>query len=384
MLKIIVVGGGINGVCTAYHLARTGIKTTLIEKNHLAAMASGWTLGGVRQSGRHLAELPLALAAVDEWESLSDHLRADTGYTRCGNMRLAKSEEEANYIRSMVELQRESGLIIDLIDGQEARRQAPALSKHIVLASLCMSDGFANAVATTKAYAEAACRYGASIIENCTAIKIIEKNSKIIGVETSSGYLDADCVVITAGIHTPSFLKPLGIELPLSIQCVHVAETAPIPQLFQHVFGVAKANCAGRQNHNGQFRYTTGIGPYHGNSEQWTVEDLKPTSECLNNLKYLVSEFIPALRDVEPENIWGGLIDLTPDALPVIDRLDKIDGLVVGAGFSGHGFGIAPSIGRILAALAAGKKIKHNIDAFRLDRFSRKQFQKNQKLTLNG
>ena len=133
MLKVIVVGGGINGVCTAYHLARTGIKTTLIEKNHLAAMASGWTLGGVRQSGRHLAELPLALAAVDEWESLSDHLRADTGYTRCGNMRLAKSEEEANYIRSMVELQRESGLIIDLIDGQEARRQAPALSKHIVL-----------------------------------------------------------------------------------------------------------------------------------------------------------------------------------------------------------------------------------------------------------
>jgi sarcosine oxidase subunit beta len=70
--------------------------------------------------------------------------------------------------------------------------------------------------------------------------------------------------------------------------------------------------------------------------------------------------------------------------LPVIDRLDKIDGLVVGAGFSGHGFGIAPSTGRILAALATGKKIKHNIDAFRLDRFSRKKFQKNQKLTLNG
>lgn len=384
MTRVIIIGGGINGVVTAYHLAQQNTKVTLIEKQHLGAMASGWTLGGVRQSGRHAAELPLARAAVAEWVGLSDHLKSDTGYTQSGNMRLAKDASEAQFIERMVNEQRAMGLVIDLLSGDEARHHAPALSESITRASLCKSDGFANPLATVNAYAGAAKKSGAEILENHAAHAVVVKDNKIVGVETNHGFLAADCVVMTAGTHTPNLLKPLGLHLPLSVQSVRVVETGPIEFLFPHVFGVAQANCAGRQDQQGRFRYTSGIGPYLGDSEHWTTEALKPTSDETRALKQLAAQFLPALENIPHEKTWGGLIDLTPDALPVIDRSAKIEGLVIGAGFSGHGFGIAPATGRILAALVTGDPIKHDLSPFRLNRFSEAEFHNQGVLSLNG
>ena len=384
MTKVVIIGGGINGLITAYHLARKGLKVTVIEKQHLGSMASGWTLGGVRQSGRHHAELPLALTAVAEWHTLSDTLQADTGYTQNGNMRLAKTPDEAHFIEAMVAEQRQRGLTIELLSGDEARRHAPALSPEITRASLCKSDGFANPMATVTAFAHAAKRHGAEILEHHAAHTLIAKDGKIGGVETSHGFLAANWVVVTAGTHTPKLLEPLGLTLPLSVQCVRVAETSPLPFLFQHVFGVAQANCAGRQDQEGRFRYTTGIGPYHGDSEAWSIASLKPSDDEISQLKALVSQFLPALEKSEPEKSWGGLIDLTPDALPVIDHSPNHSGLVIGAGFSGHGFGIAPTTGRILAALVTGEPISHDITPFRIDRFSVSTHYEAGALSLNG
>jgi sarcosine oxidase subunit beta len=374
MNKVVIIGGGINGVATAYHLARTGMTVRVIEKQHLGSMASGWTLGGVRQSGRHDAELPLALSAVEEWQDLSTQLNADTGYVQSGNMRLARSDAQAAFINSMVASQKAKGLSLDILSGEDARRHAPALSEKIVLASLCKSDGFANPLATVNAYAQAAKQYGAEIVEQCTAFAITTRNGKVTGVETNSGHFAADYVVVTAGTHTPALLKPLGLHLPLSVQCVRVNETGPIPFLFPHVFGVAEANCAGRQDQAGRFRYTTGIGPYNGDSENWTTESLKPSSAEIHALRELASGFLPVLADIEPEHAWGGLIDLTPDALPVMDRSSSHEGLIIGAGFSGHGFGIAPS----------GDPISHDIKPFAIDRFSALNHEQKAVLSLNG
>ena len=384
MTQMIIIGGGINGVATAYHLARKGMTVRVIEKQHLGSMASGWTLGGVRQSGRHHAELPLALSAVEEWQGLSDQLKSDTGYVQSGNMRLARTAQEATFIKTMVAEQRSKGLTLDLLSGDKARQHAPALSDSITLASLCPSDGFANPLATVHAYAQAAQQFGAEIIEQCAALEITTRNGQVTGVETSKGHLSADRVVVAAGTHTPALLRPLGIHLPLSVQCVRVIQTVPIPLLFPHVFGVAQANCAGRQDQQGRFRYTTGIGPYHGDSEKWTVERLMPSLEEIQSLRTLAAGFLPALGTIENAKSWGGLIDLTPDALPVIDRSKTYQGLVIGAGFSGHGFGIAPTTARILAALVCGDEITHDISPFRLNRFSQSENYDEGVLSLNG
>ena len=114
MTEVVVIGAGISGAATAYELATSGVRVTLIDRYGPAAMASGWTLAGVRQSGRHPAELPLAQAAVADWEHLSDKLGAPTYYTRRGNLRLARTEADLASLGAMVEAQSASGLELEM------------------------------------------------------------------------------------------------------------------------------------------------------------------------------------------------------------------------------------------------------------------------------
>src|SRR2546423_6570196 len=119
MLRIVIIGGGITGAAAAAELAREGQAVTLIEKHGIAAMASGWTLGGVRQSGRHPAELPLARAAVAIWGNLQQSLGADVEYRRGGNLRLARTQAEVDLIREIVANQRAQGLDLRFLPDTE-------------------------------------------------------------------------------------------------------------------------------------------------------------------------------------------------------------------------------------------------------------------------
>ncbi len=161
---VVIIGGGISGVAAAYELARRGIAVTLVEKGELASMASGWTLGGVRQSGRHPAELPLAQAAVRRWEVLTEELEADVEYRQQGNLRLARTPEEAGAMAAMVAEQQAFGLDLTYLpDHRSVLELAPALSEHVIAASYCPTDGHANPTATVRAFAAAAVRLGANI-----------------------------------------------------------------------------------------------------------------------------------------------------------------------------------------------------------------------------
>src|SRR5215217_8595585 len=120
--EVVIIGGGISGTAAAYELARSGAKVTLLERGELASMASGWTLAGVRQSGRHPAELPLATAAVDRWMSLNAELDADVEYRQDGNLRLARTPDEVPVIEGVVATGRASGLDLSLLsDGAAVR-----------------------------------------------------------------------------------------------------------------------------------------------------------------------------------------------------------------------------------------------------------------------
>lgn len=133
---IIIIGGGISGVSATYEIARAGHRVTLLEKTRLGAMASGWTLGGVRQSGRHPVELPLAQAAVARWQTLDQELGQPTGYRQGGNLRLARSDDEVATIRALVADQRALGLDLEFLpDLQAVREVAPAVGDAVLAAS---------------------------------------------------------------------------------------------------------------------------------------------------------------------------------------------------------------------------------------------------------
>ena len=384
MQRIVIVGAGITGCATASGLSREGHRVTLVEKSRVAAMASGWTLGGVRQSGRDPAELPLATAAISLWATLHERLDADVEYRRGGNLRLARTPAEVDVIRTMVDRQRALGLELTYLpDNASIRVVAPAISRDVLAASLCVGDGHANPVKATLAFADDARRHGAEIREGIGARALRVRSGRIVGVELDNGSIvDADCVVVAAGINTPRLLRSAGIEFPLSIKRVHVVQTAPLPPVLQQVFGVANADCAGRQEADGRLRFTSGVESWAGDSERWSERELAPRDDEIRRVVDRVARVLPVVKTTPIHRTWGGLIDLTPDALPVIDA--PLPGLVVAAGFSGHGFCLGPVSGLLCADLALGRSPRHALDAFRLDRFVHASATATANLTLHG
>lgn len=380
---VIIIGGGITGLSAAYELARTGRRVILLEAQDFGAMASTWTLGGVRQSGRDPAEMPLARAAVTRWSGLDEELGMATGYRQHGNLRLARTDAEVTIIRNLVDHQTALGLDLRFLPtNEDVRAIAPAIGPTVRAASFCPGDGHADPLQVIAAYAHAARRHGAILKSRTPVLRLLARGQRVCGVETAEGKLESERVIVAAGTHTPALLAPLGIQLPLRIMRVCVLQTVPASPAFKQVFGVANADCAGRQEIDGRFRITTGVETWEGNRDRWDEASLRPSLSDVANLIARAAPLLPQLQKIGLEKVWGGLIDLTPDALPVLDAPTTHDGLIIAAGFSGHGFGIGPVSGEILKAMALGEQPRFELMPFRLDRFGADQT--TAPLTLHG
>jgi sarcosine oxidase subunit beta len=370
MADVAIIGAGISGAATAYELATAGLDVVLLDRYAPAAMASGWTLAGVRQSGRDPAELPLARAAVALWGRLAERLDAPTHYRRQGNLRLARSEAEMAALAAMVEEQSAAGLPISLLMGADAVRQiAPAVAATVVGASFCPSDGHADPKATVQAFVDAAVRAGAKTRFGERVLSIDRSGSRVSGVTTDKGHIPAGRVVLAAGIFGNELLRPLGLRVPLDVKMVTVLRSIPMPPTLDQVIGVVDGGCAGRQEFNGRFRYTSGIEPWHGQMEDGAQPRVRPAARNIAGTIESFGSLVPAIQDAPVDEIWAGLIDQTPDALPVLQRMTEPEGLVVAMGFSGHGFCLGPITGRIMAALVQGEDPGLPLGPFGIARF---------------
>ena len=370
---VVIIGGGISGTAAAYELTRHGARVTLLEQGDLASMASGWTLAGVRQSGRHPAELPLAMAAVRRWAGLSDELDADVEYRREGNLRLARTPAEVPVIERVIETGRAQGLDLTFLpDNRSVREIAPALSETVLAASFCPTDGHANPTESVRAFAAAAERHGATIRTGTTVSGIVAGGGRVTGVRTIDGTIAADVVVVAAGVHSGALVAPFGIDLPLRLRVVPVIQTIPLPPVLAPVLGVADADLAGRQQADGRLRFTGGGRDWgHGFADLANGYDLvQPKTAEVADIIARVSKVLPAFAEARVARVWGGLIDMTPDALPVIERPAAVDGLVLAAGFSGHGFCLGPITGQIIRELVLDGRASLPIEPFRGDRFA--------------
>jgi sarcosine oxidase subunit beta len=375
MADVVIIGAGISGSSSAYELAKEGLDVVLVDRFGPAAMASGWTLAGVRQSGRHPAELPLAKAAVDIWATLADELDSPTHYRRGGNLRLARTEEEAAVIEGIVRDQTAAGLELKLLEtNKDIREIAPAIAEHVLMASLCPSDGGADPSSTVLGFVRAAERLGAKTRFGERVLSIEVEDGKVAAVVTDQGRIPAKKVVVAAGIFGNEVLKPLGIDVPLQIPMVTVLRSAPLDAVLTQVIGVANADCAGRQEYNGRFRVTSGLQDWHGGlfetrTEVGTRPRVLPTGHSMAEVVDLFGDIVPAFATAQIEDYWAGLIDLTPDAIPVIDGDIGVEGLVVTMGFSGHGFCLGPITGKLVSDLVQERPARLAIEPFKYSRF---------------
>ncbi len=362
---VVIIGGGISGAAACYELARSGVSVILVEQGSLASMASGLSLGGVRQSGRAAAELPFSQAAVRRWKNLADELEADLEYRQEGNLRLARTSEEVETLAHMVEAQRALGLDLTFLpDNGAVREVAPALSEAVQAASYCPTDGHANPTATVQAFAAAAERHGASILTHTTATGIDVRGGRVIGVQTSAGPIATDVVVIAAGVHSDRLCRTVGLDLPLTTAHASIVQTTPLRPILQQVLGTANTDFSGRQAVGGRLLMNARVGPWQGlpNEERLAARVIATISDR-------VTEVLPAFGQAKIDQAWSGLLDITPDGLPVIERTSEVDGLIVAAGFSGHGFCLGPMTGRVIYELATEKQPSLPLHPFRHGRF---------------
>jgi len=373
MFDVAVVGAGISGSAAAYELARRGHSVVLIDQYGPASMASGWTLAGVRQSGRHPAELPLARSAVAIWQTLAEQLDGATHYRQVGNLRCARNETEVARIEAIVAEHNGLGLEMQLLRGDEVRRIAPLVAESIICASFCPTDGHADPHATVASFVEAGRRLGVATHfgEMVTSVRV--EGGRATGVATRTGFIPAGQLVLATGIYGNTLVEPFGYRVPYEVMSATMMRSVPTTAPHLPVIGVANGDTTLRQEVGGHFRIGGGHEVWDGQLELDPWPQVRPPAASVADLIARYSAIVPSLSGVKLDRLWCGLIDQTVDTLPVLDVLPQAGGLVLATGFSGHGFCLGPVTGEILADLAEGKASRHPIEAFGIARFSGQQ-----------
>src|ERR1700736_5819981 len=364
---VIVIGGGLHGCSCALHLARRGARVTVIEKDHVGRHASGVNAGGVRRLGRHLAEVPLAVAAMELWHRIGDLVDDDCGFDSHGQVKVAENEAELNALRARVdELKRLGFTHEELIDRAALQEIVPAVSEHCVGAVVCRRDGAANPYRTTLAFKRKAESLGVRFIEG-TAVTGIARNGGAWRVETGAGAHEAAVVVNCAGAWADRIAAALGEQVALEPIAPMLMITAPLPPFIKPVVGATGRPLSFKQFRNG----TVLIGGGHrgrldldANRTDLDFADLAASAQT-------VWDLFPVIRGAHVVRCWAGIEARMPDDIPVIGPSSTSEGVFHAFGFSAHGFALGPIVGAIIAELVTGGKTNLPIAPFRIDRFGR-------------
>jgi sarcosine oxidase subunit beta len=363
----VIIGGGVMGCSLAYNLAKQGLKPIVIEKSDIGGEASGANGGGVRQSARNLKEMPLAMESIQMYGHLHEELGMDVEYVREGNLRLCTTEEELNTMRQSVESQKAVGLQLEMLDRKQVLAMNPYVGEKVLGASFCPTDGHVNPFLVTYGFYKKARELGAVF---CTHEKVTDirlKKGRVTAVATDKQVIETDLVVNAAGIAGREIANMVGLDLPMRPVFSEAMITEPFPPLFKQMIGHAKGLFYGRQTVHGPFFWGGFVG-----TEQFIHRGGKPLFHFIGPaISQMVIDFFPILKNLNVIRTWSGLIAQMSDGIPVLGLTQEVPGFVFCTGFSGHGFGLAPVIGRLIAELIMDCQASIPISDFCYGRFSK-------------
>ncbi len=367
----VVIGAGVNGCAIGYNLAKRGLKVLILDKGDVCGQASGQNGGGVRQSARDPRELPLAMYSVSLFEGLADELGYDVEYVQGGNLRLCVTAEHETAMRDAVEKQRaEFGLPVEYLDHDAVREVNPHVADIVRGASYCPTDGHANPMLTTYAFLRKALALGAELRVQETVRSIRRSKGRVAAVVTNKGTYGAGLVVNVAGIGGRRVANMVGLDFPMTPVFTEALVTEAREPLFPQMIGTAASDFYGHQTEHGSFVWGGFIGYDAFLYDDRGVAERRPNyPEIASAICRTVLRYFPLLHDVHVTRVWSGLIAQVADKVPVLGAVAETPGYISATGFSGHGFGIAPAIGRVISQVALGETPDVDIAAFAHDRF---------------
>lgn len=368
---VVVIGGGIIGCATAYYLVKNGKSVIVLEgSDHIGNGGSSRNGGGVRQSGRDPRELPLVMYGIKNlWPRLSEELGVDCEYHQDGNLRLGKTEKHMQILQGLTDRAVACGLDVRMIDGEEVRKKNPYLSDAVIGASWCPTDGHANPLTTTLGYYKKARELGAHFITGEMVVELRKVKGRLRKVITKNNTYEGNYIVLAAGFESRELAGTVGIDIPMEKALLECLVTEAEPHMFDQMLGTAEADFYGHQTKHGSFVFGGSSGLEAVNKDNGTPVNSSITASCICRG---IMKYFPVLADAKIVRTWAGWMDRCADGVPVLGKTEEVPGLILAAGFSGHGFGIAPAVGEQLARLIIDGKTTIDLHELRYDRFRAK------------
>ncbi|NHL69320.1 FAD-binding oxidoreductase [Burkholderia ambifaria] len=409
---IVIAGAGIMGCAAAYYLGQRGLKAVVLDKSRIAGQQSTRAWGFVRQQGRESAEVPLMMAGMRIWEGLEQALGFDLEWRQGGCLYMADNDDDWTSFQAWLAVAREHGLDTRTLTRAEIDERVRGLSTQArTLGGLyTATDGQAEPRRVAAAFAARAADAGARFFEGCGVTAIETAGGAVVGVVTERGTIRTRRVICAAGATSFRLLDGVGIRLPQQAVRGTCMRTNVLPDvsastIWGHGLGI-------RQRRNGTINladdmqvdvdltlgHLRGLSLFwpqfwsqrekfrlHLNAAAWRdacariggaagpIEPRDPQPQpnrahaprALAKLKAI----FPALKDAQIVEAWGGLIDVLPDGIPVIDAPGTPSGLAIATGFCGHGFAMGPIVGRLLAEWVDTGEPSLDLSAFRARRF---------------
>ncbi len=414
---VVVIGGGVAGVATAYYLARRGQKVVLCEKGRIAGEQSSRNWGWVRQQGRDPAELPIMMEANRIWRGLVEETgEPDLEFTQSGCLYLADRADAMAKYEGWHAVAKQHQLDTELLSAAEVKRRYPNIVGDWTGGMITPSDGRAEPFVAVPALARAAVRAGAILREDCAVRTLDVTDGRVTGVATEAGRIRADRVVLAGGGWSTHFAGNAGLDLPQLAVRSTVMRTARAPDTI--IPNISSPGLAIRRRADGGYSVTSSDLAEHylspksfryfrkylklmrlsakdvrvrpvapkdfpgawGAKRRWTADETSPfeamrvlnpdpSPEVIARVKARLPLRFPEFSGVEIAEAWAGMIDVTPDAVPYLGEDHRLAGLFYATGLSGHGFGIGPAVGKLTADLVMGRSPGHDLRRFRTNRF---------------
>ncbi len=417
-VDVVVIGGGVIGISTAYFLVRSGVSVMVCEKGRVAGEQSSRNWGWIRQQARDAAELPIAIDSVNSWENLASEIARttgeDIGFTRRGVLYAAESDAELADYERWLDIAAQHQLDTKMLSPGEVDALVEGKPGQWRGGMFTPSDGRAEPFKAVPALAKTVQKHGGLIREDCAVRGIETAGGRICGVNTELGPVRAQSVVCAGGAWSTLFMANLGVNLPQLTVRATVARTAPGPEIYAGN-GAFKEVAIRRRQDGGytvaasstnehfigadSFRYffkylpalrasvryltlrfDEGIIDRMLPTRRWHADEVTPferdrvlnpapSAKALRQMREGLAKRLPSLAELPFEESWAGMIDVTPDVVPIMDEVNHYPGLYLATGFSGHGFGIGPGAGRVMADMVMGRAAVHDLSRFRFTRF---------------
>lgn len=413
--KVAIIGGGVIGVSTALFLAERGIPVALFEKGEIAGEQSSRNWGWCRRTGRDSREMPLIVESMRLWDGMNERVGRKTGFRVTGIAYTAEKEEEVERYAEWIKIASEHGIETQLLNGQQAASLAPGLTRPLKGGMITPLDGRAEPQKAVPAFAAKAQELGAVILQNCAVRGIETTNGRVSAVLNEKGRVACEAIVVAGGAWSRLIISSFDAHLPQLKVRSSVFRTSPIENGIEPA--IAFSDFALRKRLDGgytvaslggsiadivpdSFRFFRDFLPslstewkslrfrfgerFFEEAFQWKlrpadqisvferIRTLDPEPHRAANAAVLakLKAAIPSFASATIAQEWAGLIDTMPDVIPVISPLHGIDGLIVATGFSGHGFGIGPGAGRLVADMISGETPVVDPSPFHISRFS--------------